>query len=248
MLGTVQGGATHAHRAACGKDQRESHGRPRGGGSAAGGLCDSTAMAQQHALRRAADTATAEDRDARCARRTPPHAPPHSQRASPSVHASSSRRLVARRGRGEQHDTVDRRVVRDGRVLGVEYEAAGHARQPRHAAPPPPSSADAALTPISRRLASLVLIIAIFAVGFLPKELGDLANLKSFDVSQNLIRGELSIRTERFNFLLGWFQLSCAPSIALGGVSLRGRAAPIHGAFGHNAGACQLKPCAVFGN
>ena len=49
---------------------------------------------------------------------------------------------------------------------------------------------------------SFVLIIAIFAVGCLPKELGDLANLKHFDVSQNSIEGQLSIRTERLDVLL----------------------------------------------
>ena len=45
---------------------------------------------------------------------------------------------------------------------------------------------------------SFVLIIAIFAVGCLPKELGDLVSLKYFDISQNWIEGQLSIRTERF--------------------------------------------------
>ena len=38
-----------------------------------------------------------------------------------------------------------------------------------------------------------------FSVGGLPKELGDLINLKSFDVSANSIGGQLSIRTERLN-------------------------------------------------
>ena len=37
-----------------------------------------------------------------------------------------------------------------------------------------------------------------FSVGGLPKELGDLINLKSFDVSYNSIGGQLSIRSERF--------------------------------------------------
>ena len=44
-----------------------------------------------------------------------------------------------------------------------------------------------------------MLIIAIFEVGCLPKELGDLANLKCFDVEHNSIEGQLSIRTERFD-------------------------------------------------
>ena len=42
-----------------------------------------------------------------------------------------------------------------------------------------------------------VLIIALFAVGCLPKELGDLANLTVLDVSDNHLTGPLSIRTER---------------------------------------------------
>ena len=39
-----------------------------------------------------------------------------------------------------------------------------------------------------------VLIIALFAVGCLPKELGDLANLTVLDVSGNRLTGQLSIR------------------------------------------------------
>ena len=42
-----------------------------------------------------------------------------------------------------------------------------------------------------------VLIIALFAVGCLPKELGDLANLTVLDVSGNWLTGQLNIRTER---------------------------------------------------
>ena len=45
-------------------------------------------------------------------------------------------------------------------------------------------------------------IIAVFAVGRLPKELGDLVSLKHFDVLQNAIGGQLSIRTERLHILL----------------------------------------------
>ena len=41
-----------------------------------------------------------------------------------------------------------------------------------------------------------------FLVGDLPKELGDLINLKSFDVSYNSIGGQLSIRPTTWNLHL----------------------------------------------
>ena len=44
-----------------------------------------------------------------------------------------------------------------------------------------------------------MLIIALFAVGCLPKELGDLVSLAVLDVSRNRLAGQLSIRSERLN-------------------------------------------------
>ena len=43
-----------------------------------------------------------------------------------------------------------------------------------------------------------MLIIALFAVGRLPKELGDLVNLTVLIVSGNRLTGPLSIRSEGF--------------------------------------------------
>ena len=45
-------------------------------------------------------------------------------------------------------------------------------------------------------------IITIFAVGCLPKELGNLANSTFLDVSDNRLTGQLSIRSERLRVLL----------------------------------------------
>ena len=45
-----------------------------------------------------------------------------------------------------------------------------------------------------------MLIIALFAAGCLPKELGDLVNLTVLNVSGNRLTGPLSIRSERFIF------------------------------------------------
>ena len=48
----------------------------------------------------------------------------------------------------------------------------------------------------------ILLIIALFAVGYLPKELGDLVNLLVLGVSGNRLTGPLSIRSER-GFVFG---------------------------------------------
>ena len=54
----------------------------------------------------------------------------------------------------------------------------------------------------------LVLTVPTFPAGCLPKELGDLINLKFFDVLYNSIGGQLSIRTERLRTLLTVYFLS----------------------------------------
>ena len=61
------------------------------------------------------------------------------------------------------------------------------------------------------RWASSFADASLILAGYLPKELGKLANLKSFDVSENALTGPRSIRTERVCFVLFFvdFQVLC---------------------------------------
>ena len=80
-----------------------------------------------------------------------------------------------------------------------------------------------------------MLVIALFAVGCLPKELGDLVNLAVLDVFANRLTGQLSIRSERLNGPLAC-NLMCACTGELPLEIIRMKAKGVQVSLSRNAG------------